>query len=234
MEAAVVFDLDDTLYLERDFVRSGFQAVGAWLAREHGRDGFFDRAWALFEAGVRGTIFDRALEELGIAPQPDLIQRLVQVYRGHEPEIQLLPDAARALERCCATGIGVALLTDGFEAVQRRKIEALRVEDHCAPVICTDCWGREFWKPHARGFQMIQDHFGLPPEALVYVADNPAKDFIGPLRLGWRTVRLCRPLGLHAEDMAAPAADAEILAQSLDEVDFAGLLLPARAREVSR
>ena len=25
----VVFDLDDTLYLERDYVRSGFRAVGA-------------------------------------------------------------------------------------------------------------------------------------------------------------------------------------------------------------
>ncbi len=222
MEAAVVFDLDDTLYLERDFVRSGFRAVDAWLAREHGRDGFLERAWALFEAGTRGTIFDRALEELGIAPQPDLIQRLIQVYRGHEPEIQLLPDAARALERCCAAGIRVALLTDGWEAVQRRKIEALGIVPRCAPIICTDAWGRDFWKPHLRGFRMIQEHFGRPPEAFVYIADNPAKDFIGPRRLGWRTVRLRRPEGLYAKDEAAPGADAEVAVESLDDIDLVG------------
>jgi len=29
--AALVFDLDDTLFPERDFVLSGFQAVGDWL-----------------------------------------------------------------------------------------------------------------------------------------------------------------------------------------------------------
>ena len=27
----VAFDLDDTLYLERDYVRSGFWAVGRWI-----------------------------------------------------------------------------------------------------------------------------------------------------------------------------------------------------------
>ena len=36
MSWVVTFDLDDTLYLERDFVRSGFAAVGAWLATERG------------------------------------------------------------------------------------------------------------------------------------------------------------------------------------------------------
>ena len=28
----VVFDVDDTLYLERDYVRSGFHAVAQWMA----------------------------------------------------------------------------------------------------------------------------------------------------------------------------------------------------------
>ena len=55
----VVFDLDDTLYLERDYVRSGFRAVDAWLA-SRGILGFFGEAWANFENGLRGKAFDRA------------------------------------------------------------------------------------------------------------------------------------------------------------------------------
>jgi putative hydrolase of the HAD superfamily len=35
----IVFDLDDTLYLERDFARSGFEAAGAWLYRQAGVPG---------------------------------------------------------------------------------------------------------------------------------------------------------------------------------------------------
>ena len=32
MASVIVFDLDDTLYLERDFVRSGFAAVDRWVS----------------------------------------------------------------------------------------------------------------------------------------------------------------------------------------------------------
>ena len=32
----------------------------------------------------------------------------------------------------------------------------------------------------------------------VYVADNPTKDFAAPRALGWHTVRIRRPGGLHA------------------------------------
>jgi len=53
-----VLDIDDTLYLERDYVRSGFCAVGRWLAEHQNVEDFFERAWALFEAGARGNIFD--------------------------------------------------------------------------------------------------------------------------------------------------------------------------------
>jgi putative hydrolase of the HAD superfamily len=31
----------------------------------------------------------------------------------------------------------------------------------------------------------------------VYAADNPAKDFVAPHRLGWQTIRVRRQGGLH-------------------------------------
>ena len=43
-----VFDLDDTLILERDYVHSGFQTVGRHLWRSRGLDGFAEEAWRLF------------------------------------------------------------------------------------------------------------------------------------------------------------------------------------------
>ena len=32
LSTCVVFDIDDTLYLERDYAFSGFEAVGRWVA----------------------------------------------------------------------------------------------------------------------------------------------------------------------------------------------------------
>ena len=80
---AVVFDLDDTLFPEREFVRSGFAAVGAWMQRDRGVVGFGAAAWRRFEAGERKRAFDEALAELEVASEPGLVEKLVSIYREH-------------------------------------------------------------------------------------------------------------------------------------------------------
>lgn len=206
MIRGVVFDLDDTLYPERDFVRSGLAASAAWLEREHGVAGLLERAWPLFEAGARGRLFDQALGQLGLAPRPELIAQLVAVYRAHAPAIALTPDVALLLERLHARG-PLALLTDGYHATQQQKVKALGLERWCRPIVYTDALGREHWKPSPKGFLKIQGELGVAPHELVYIADNPAKDFRAPRALGWRTIRLQRPGGEHAAAAPATAAD---------------------------
>jgi putative hydrolase of the HAD superfamily len=224
MTRVVVFDLDDTLYLERDFVRSGFAAVGASLKAQHDIDGFEARAWDLFLDGRRGDVFDRALPEFGLDPQPRLIEHLVGVYRDHLPAIRLEPAAAdllAALNGRCR----LAVLTDGHHATQRRKIAALDLDSRCRPIVCTDQWGRAHWKPSARGFLHIQQALEAPPERCIYVGDNPAKDFRAPKALGWRTLRVRHPLGEHARAAAAsPLDEADATVTSLAEVTLADLL----------
>src|SRR5687767_11790302 len=111
-EACVVFDIDDTLYLEREYVRSGFRAVGNWARARLGIPDFAERSWRLFELGVRGSIFDDVLTESGVKPEPSLVRVLVGVYRGHEPSIAMLPDAADTVSRLRGRVI-LATLTDG-------------------------------------------------------------------------------------------------------------------------
>jgi putative hydrolase of the HAD superfamily len=214
----IVFDMDDTLYLELDFVRSGFRAVDDWLAAELRVDGFFAIAWHLLEGGQRARVFDDALAALGVAAGPGLIPSLVEVYRGHRPTIQLAPDAARALERHAGRD-RLALLTDGYLATQERKIEALGLRSCCDPVIITDQWGRDYWKPHPRGFMAIQSRFEREPADFVYVGDNPGKDFLGPKALGWKTIRIRRAGGLHAAQVVPPGHDADLTITTLDELD---------------
>ena len=215
----VVLDIDDTLYLERDYVRSGFDAVGAWARTELGVDDLGERAWAAFEAGVRRTIFDDALAAAGVEVTPDLVPRLVDVYRAHVPAIEMLPDARAWLDSLAPGDVAVAAVTDGPLASQQAKAEALALTRWADLVVFTESLGPGRGKPHPAAFEHLERELGLRGSQCAYVADNPAKDFVAPHSLGWRTVRVRRPGGLHAEVPSGDDVDAEI--GSLADLDDA-------------
>jgi len=204
----VVFDLDDTLYLERDYVRSGFRAVAEWVRQRWGEARFAQVAWRHFLEGVRGTIFNRALEDLGLPADPEVISETVCIYREHMPDISLLPDARECLRRLRGRFF-LGVITDGPFVSQQRKTEALglpRLVDH---ILYTAELGEGFGKPHPRAFEEMQRHAGVSGEACVYIADNPRKDFIAPRQLGWGTVRIVREGGIYAGVESPEGQDAE-------------------------
>jgi putative hydrolase of the HAD superfamily len=194
----VVFDLDDTLYLEADFVRSGFAAVEATLRVE----GLAATAWLLHESGQRGTVLTEALLRHDREPTTEEVRRAVAVYRCHTPRIGLAPDADTALRVFASDpSVELALLTDGDAVTQRNKIEALGLADRIGRIMITDELGpdRTYWKPHPEAFRLLQG--GVRPcSTCVYIADNPRKDFDAPVQLGWHTVRLRRHGGLWEKE----------------------------------
>ncbi len=194
----LVFDLDDTLYPEHDFVASGFQAVDEELRRKR-IAGFLPVAQELFQSGLRGKIFDAVLAQLGVSSSPELIAELVQVYRSHTPRLRLYPDAKWVLEHYAGERLG--LVTDGISQTQRNKVRALGLEKCFAAVVYTDELGPERSKPSAVPFQTIATMLGIEGEThrLVYVADNPSKDFLAPNQLGWTTVRIQRGAGEYSK-----------------------------------
>ena len=209
MRRLVAFDIDDTLYLERDYVRSGFAAVDAWARRELGVDALGDRAWAAFETGIRGRIFDEALAACGVRANGSLVPRLVDVYRSHAPAIELLHDV-RAWLAARPAGATLAVVTDGPLASQRAKAAALGLTSWAHPIVFTEALGPGLGKPHPAAFERVEAATRLSGAACAYVADNPAKDFAGPRGRGWRTVRVRRVDGLHATVASGDDVDAEI------------------------
>ena len=166
---AIVFDLDDTLYPEREFALSGYEAVAGVFADRLGVSTahLAARMGELFDTPLRRRVFNTILAEAGVvqADVDALVAEMIAVYRGHAPRIHLHPDADSALsrlrDRCC-----LGLISDGPLDTQRNKVRAL----------------------------------GL--QACIYVADNPAKDFIAPNALGWGTVLIKRSGGIYADRQA--------------------------------
>jgi putative hydrolase of the HAD superfamily len=198
----IVFDLDDTLYLERDFAFSGYAALDAHVADTTGRAGFGELCRDAFAAGRHRHAFNEALTALDLPADPETIAELVALYRSHVPNIVLCGDALRCLDRLAAR-LPLGLITDGPEATQRAKIAALGIAPSFAVLRPTGRWGTEFSKPHPRAFLEMEAAAGGAP--LVYVADNALKDFVTPRVRGWYAIQICRDGRVHT----APPPDEE-------------------------
>jgi putative hydrolase of the HAD superfamily len=148
---------------------------------------------------------------------------MVDVYRQHAPRIEPYPGVRGMLARL-KTRFRIGLVSDGYLAVQRRKLDALRLAPAFDAILLTDELGRDAWKPSPVPFRTIVERLGVAPSSAIYVADNPAKDFRGARAVGMATVRVRHADGLHVniepdDHHDAPdfeLADVTALEQQLD------------------
>ncbi|MEM0488759.1 MAG: HAD-IA family hydrolase [Candidatus Bathyarchaeia archaeon] len=195
---AIIFDLDDTLYPEIEFVKSGFKAVSVWVEANLGiaRELAFQQFLQLFAAGNRGNIFDVWLAQHSINSIPWLSQ-MVKVYRDHYPRIAPYRGVPQILSQL-KQSYRLALVTDGYVDVQKRKLKALGLSQFFDVVIFTDEFGKSAWKPSIVPFTIVLKKLKICGAHGVYVADNPLKDFVGARAVGLWTIRVRHPDGVYS------------------------------------
>lgn len=230
MIKAVVFDLDDTLYREYDFVEQAFRRVAGVMAEypekernagtkeepprpQKSPEELFRRMTELMAAEGRGKIFDRLCAWYNVdIPVPEL----VRIYRETEPVLSLYPDGEEFLRQLKKAGIKTGLITDGNVQVQKNKIRALGLDKRLDVVLAS--WEIGSGKPERRVYEYCLERLGCrPPEAL-YIGDNPLKDFIGAKELGMKTVRIVRPEGMHMRRIAEKGCEADRTVRLLTEI----------------
>ena len=221
MITTVVFDLDDTLYDEIEYCKSGFAFVAEFLANlpeprpSSMGEGEAPSAehisavlWEQFTAGNRTKTFNAALEKLSMVYDDKLIGELIEVYRNHNPKITLPQDSRDVLCEL-STKYTLALLTDGFLPGQKLKVRALGIEKYFECIVYTEELGRECWKPSPVGFEKIIQSLRSKPENTAYIADNEKKDFIAPNKLAFLTIQIKRPARIHTSVSVEPEAAAQ-------------------------
>ena len=204
-----VFDLDDTLYPERQYALGGFAAVGAWAAQAFGAKDIAERLTALLDDGHLGQSFRIALREQIPDMTDDHLRTAMTVYADHTPALKLFDDAAAALDRLHGKTLG--LITDGNPKTQAAKVSALALAPRFREVILTGALAPkgEMHKPHPRAFEVMEAALRTSPaDRFVYVGDNPMKDFVAPNAMGWTTVLVDRPAwrAMRIHPLADPPA----------------------------
>ena len=175
----LVFDLDDTLYKEIDFYRSGIKKVIQYIELNLGLE-------ISFEVKKRALISSRFVDylcEVYLLSDETKID-LLNVYRSHVPNITLDEEVAGVISRAEKYAKDFIILTDGRSVTQRNKIKSLGLE-HCKLYISEEF---ESEKPDLKRFQLIEQKY--PNCIYFYIGDNIEKDFIAPNLLKWVTIGL--------------------------------------------
>lgn len=200
----IIFDLDDTLYNEFDYVKSGFKAVAKLIPKI---ENAYDSLLAAFRAGK--PAIDMVLNDAGIQDS-SLKKRCLEAYRHNRPDIKLENEVKELLGTLRAEGKKLGIVTDGRPEGQRAKIEALGLSQLVDEIIITDELAgatgdvMNFRKPNDMAFIIMQRRLGAALRDMVYVADNPAKDFHAARSLGFDAVYFINPNGLYSKKISCP------------------------------
>lgn len=223
----VLFDLDDTLYPEEEYLFSGFKAVARSLqacppATATSRRFSAEELMSIMrEAYQRGeNAFDAVADAMSLAGDraQKEIESMVAIYRGHEPEIALPEESRAILDYLSAHGLRTGLITDGRPVAQRAKIRALKIDPYFAPENIYISGERGHDKRDIEPFAWFVHRY---PEAkrFFYVGDNPEKDFFYPNLMGWTSIcllskgRNIHPQNFHLSEEKNPRLKIEHLSQ---------------------
>ncbi|HOM43719.1 MAG TPA: HAD family hydrolase [Bacillota bacterium] len=214
---ALVFDLDDTLYNEADFVHGAFKVVAQYLSEKHklDRDELYRAMLRLLANNGRGRIFNDICDSYNLDED---INNLVEIYRNAAPNISLYEDAEYFLNYCrgkCKLG----LITDGIHYVQRNKIRLLDLEKYFDCIIVTDEHGKDFWKPSKKPYVKMAEELGAAFDEMICIGDNPRKDFYGARQLGIHTVRIIRETGDYMSLRLSSDYEADIVLENMYELE---------------
>ena len=167
-----MFDLDDTVYPEWDYLISGITHLIKLLDVE-AIDPFT-------LARNKSSWMEDLVKICGNKVDLKFVQ---EVYRCHSPNINLRHNMDLLISDLTPIG-DLYFITDGDHIRQIKKASRLGLLGY--PILTGKSF-REESKLHGNRFKFLneQDY-----TSFVYVADNPRKDFFWPNKLGWVSVQL--------------------------------------------
>jgi putative hydrolase of the HAD superfamily len=196
-----IFDLDDTLVLEQNYVLSGFSAVASYIGAQCRLPSEEIKQFlhTTFLTQGREQIFDKLLQDYPAIAQQLTIAALVDIYRQHQPELKFVDGAEAVLTRLRADGKKIAIVTDGLASMQKQKTAALGLAAYVDLIIY--CWEIGAPKPCLDGFKQAIKQLKVDIEDTVIIGDNPSHDIQPGVLLGVDTVRVLQGRFSRLDDL---------------------------------
>lgn len=177
----LIFDLDDTIFQELDYLKSAYAHISMKLA-SYTRESIFEPMLEKYHAGE--NVFKWLVDSYRHTVPELSLQWLLTEYREHFPGIRLSQSTAAFFDQLHERNVPRGLITDGRSVTQRNKLKALGIENFFWDIIISEEFGSE--KPDERNYLFFVNKY--PGMQFYFFGDNTLKDFIVPARLGWTTI----------------------------------------------
>jgi putative hydrolase of the HAD superfamily len=202
----IILDLDDTIYKEVNFVRSGFKA----LIRHYAKSNQFDHdsilkmmmySWKDGQNAIKNLFLFLDMTEFPI-------EEALNIYHTHYPDLELPESSKNFFEIATANDLKLGLITDGRSITQRNKLKSLGIDSLFDQIIISEEFGSE--KPDIRNYEIFQIKY--PDHSFCYVGDNTLKDFILPYFLGWKMYCILDDGNhIHKQDLNTISTEVKII-----------------------
>lgn len=212
----VVFDLDDTLYNEITYVESGFDAVAKFISEntEAKQTVILSKMMQNLQLNGRGKVFNDILKEFNLYSKSN-VKKSISIYRLHQPNIKLDKEVLELLKEFNIK-YPLYLVTDGNKVVQSLKVKALTIEAFFKKVFVTHRYGLKASKPSLFCFERIKSLEKCNWDDMIYIGDNPKKDFVNLNKMRAYTVRIIQ--GDHKDLKLDSAHEAHYSISNLQEL----------------
>ena len=176
-----IFDLDDTLFQEIDFLKSAYAHISSKISTSEQRE-IYNRMLEKYQR--KENVFEWLVSEYRESLPEVTVQWLLKEYREHIPTIALSEATITFMQIASERKVPMGLITDGRSITQRNKLKALGIEHYFQEIIISEEFGSE--KPDERNYLYFETKY--PGMNFYFFGDNTSKDFIVPARLHWTTI----------------------------------------------
>lgn len=176
MNKTIVFDLDDTLVPELDYLESAYREIAALFHPQS--EELFQKMIDDYHNGI--NVFQNLITQYPSFTLTDLLM----IYRNHIPQFPR-NNSYSILHRLKEKGYNLGIITDGYTITQSNKINALGITQLLDKIVISEAFGST--KPAEENFRVFHE---FQSEIYYYIGDNTKKDFVTPNKLGWTSVCL--------------------------------------------
>ncbi len=188
---AVFFDLDNTLYVTRNYYLGSFNEISSYLSSKYSVDKnqvyqFLANLWQE-KSSMYSHLFDDLIKEQNL--DTEIISELLKIFNNYEIKKEDLYDDVIPTLTKLKDDYNIGLITDGTVLRQRRKIKTLDIEKFFDVIVFTKNFEP---KPSSKAYIEALNKIKIKSNFTTYVGDNPILDFKGAKEVGMKTIRIKR------------------------------------------
>lgn len=170
------FDLDGTLYKEKEFIQQVYKEISKYLAtltEKPMQDIYFYMLGRWIEKGSSYPfIYEETIQQFGILNKGEIIKKCLQIYRNFSPNLRLSKNVAKILDIISKEKL-IFLVTDGNAVLQRKKFHSLQLQRWFSEenTIFTGELGIKYYKPSVEALKYIRITH-IKPKNVLFIGDR--------------------------------------------------------------